>query len=141
MAGASSALKARMPGLYLNAAVGRQWSEAPGIADALDRAGYLRPVVVVNLGTNGVVTGGALDALFAELPARRVLLVNTCVDRPWADLVNQRLADAAAARANAVLVDWAGSCRGHPEYFVADGVHLTTSGARVYAEAIAAALH
>lgn len=141
MLGAHSALTARLPGLYVNAAVGRQWREVPGIAAALDKAGYLRPVVVVNLGTNGAVTSDFLDQLFDELTSKRVLLVNTRVDRPWEALVNRRLAETVRKHPNAVLVDWLAASDGHPEYFVADGVHLTTVGARAYAEAIARSVH
>ena len=59
MLGSRFALQERMPGIYVNAAVSRQWSMAPSVATALANAGYLRPVVVIHLGTNGAVTNGA----------------------------------------------------------------------------------
>jgi lysophospholipase L1-like esterase len=37
------------------------------------------------------------------------------------------------------VVDWHGLSDGHPEYFVQDGVHLTSTGAQAYAEALASA--
>jgi len=141
MLGSRSALQARMPGVFINAVVGRQWYQAPEVADALGKGGYLRPVLVVHLGTNGAVTGNALDKLFELLGGKRVLLVNTRVDRPWQDLVNSRLADAAASHPGAVLVDWHAESDGHPEYFVRDGVHLTKAGANAYADLIARNLH
>jgi len=141
MLGSRFALAERMPGIYVNAAVSRQWYTAPEIANALDRAGYLRQTVVVHLGTNGAVTNGALDKLLDELgPARRVLLVNTRVDRPWEQLVNQRLAETVSSHANARLVDWYAASNGHPEYFVHDGVHLTKDGTHAYADLIAQSL-
>ncbi len=141
MLGSRYALQQRMPGIYVNAAVSRQWYSAPSLVAALGAAGYLRPTVVVHLGTNGAVTDGGLDKLLAELgTARRVLLVNTRVDRPWEQLVNQRLSEAAASHPNVRLVDWYAASDGHPEYFVHDGVHLTTDGAHSYANLIAGAL-
>jgi lysophospholipase L1-like esterase len=141
MLGSRFALQQRMPGIYVNAAVSRQWYTAPSIAGALGAAGYLRQTVVVHLGTNGAVTNGGLDKLLDELgPARRVLLVNARVDRPWEQLVNQRLSEAAGSHPNVRLVDWYSASDGHPEYFVHDGVHLTVDGAHAYANLIAGAL-
>jgi lysophospholipase L1-like esterase len=141
MLGSRFALQQRIPGIYVNAAVSRQWYTAPSIASALSAAGYLRSTVVVHLGTNGAVTNGGLDKLLAELGSgRRVVLVNTRVDRPWEQLVNQRLSEAAASHPNVRLVDWYAASNGHPEYFVHDGVHLTVDGAHAYANLIAGAL-
>ncbi len=141
MLGSRFALQQRMPGIYVNAAVSRQWYSAPGIADALAKAGYIRHIVVVHLGTNGAVTNGALDKLLNEIGSGHlVLLVNTRVDRSWEQLVNQRLAEAASSHPNVRLVDWFAASNGHPEYFVHDGVHLTVDGAHTYANLIAQAL-
>ena len=67
---------------------------------------------------------------------RKVLLVNTKVERPWQDLVNQRLADGAERHSNAVLVDWYSLASEHPDWFVSDGAHLRPAGAQAFAELI-----
>ena len=67
---------------------------------------------------------------------RRVLLVNAKVERPWQDLVNERLAAAADRHSNAVLVDWHGVSESHPDWFAPDGAHLRPAGARAYADLI-----
>jgi hypothetical protein len=67
------------------------------------------------------------------------VLVTTREPRSWQDLTNQRLGAAAVGRPNVALVDWHAASEGHPEYFVADGVHLTPVGAQAYAVALASA--
>ncbi len=69
----------------------------------------------------------------------KVVLVTTREPRSWQDLTNARLAAAAVGRPNVALVDWYHASEGHPEYFVADGVHLTPLGAQAYAVALASA--
>ena len=61
MLGTQRQLQARMPGIYVNAAVGRMWYQVPHLAGELARAGYLRPVVILHLGTNGAVGESVLD--------------------------------------------------------------------------------
>ena len=62
--------------------------------------------------------------------------MNAKVERPWQDLVNQRLEAAADRHSNAVLVDWHQLSADHPEWFAPDGAHLRPAGARAYAELI-----
>ena len=79
------------------------------------------------------------DGMARSYPDRAAtieLLVNAKVERPWQDLVNQRLAAAADRHSNAVLVDWHGLSEDHPEWFAPDGAHLRPAGARAYAELI-----
>ena len=68
-----------------------------------------------------------LDKIFEIAGDRQVLLVNAKVERPWQDLVNQRLAAAADRHSNAVLVAgrWA---FGHPAVAMAYALVLGTVG-------------
>jgi hypothetical protein len=138
--GARGMVRNQFPGILINAEVGRQFNTLPGLLPALANIGALRPIVIVHLGTNGPPTEGDLTRILDTLaPSQKVVLVTTREPRSWQDLSNQRLAAAAVGRANVAVVDWHGLSDGHPEYFVQDGVHLTSTGAQAYAEALASA--
>lgn len=124
--------------LQLDAAVSRQFDSALDVAGLLAAADQLGERVVVHLGTNGVIRSEQLDALMqtlAEVP--RVLVLNTNVPRPWQGPVNEVLAAVVPEYPNAVLVDWKSVAAAHPEWFAADGVHLTGDGAAAYSRLIA----
>ncbi len=138
--GARGMVRNQFPNILINAEVGRQFNVLPGLIPALANVGALRPNVIVHLGTNGPPTEADLTKILDALAgSTRVVLVTTREPRSWQDLSNQRLAAAAAGRPNVRLVDWFAVSEGHPEYFVADGVHLTQLGAQAYAVALATA--
>jgi peptidoglycan/LPS O-acetylase OafA/YrhL len=139
--GALNAVRAALPGITVNAEVGRQFSVLPGVIRSLANGGALRPNVVINLGTNGPPSVSDLTkSLDALAGSKRVVLVTTSEPRWWQDETNDRLKSAAAGRPNVVVADWYAVASGHPDYFVSDGVHLTQAGAAAYAATIAAAL-
>ena len=130
----------QFPNILINAEVGRQFNVLPGLIPALANVGALRPNVIVHLGTNGPPTEADLTKILDALAgANKVVLVTTREPRSWQDLTNQRLGAAAVGRPNVAVVDWFAASEGHPEYFVADGVHLTQLGAQAYAVALASA--
>ena len=139
--GARSAVRSELPGITVNADVGRQFNVLSWLIPLLQKSGDIRQNVIVNLGTNGPPTDGdlnkALDSLAAQ---RRVVMVTTREPRSWQDLTNDRNRAAVASHPNAEIADWYAASAGHPEYFVEDGVHLTASGAAAYAATLAAAL-
>ena len=136
MLGSAGALKEAMPGITINAKVGRQFDVILQSVQWFVSQGLAPGPIIVHAGTNGTFSDSDLDRLFEIAGDRRVLLVNAKVERPWQDLVNQRLAAAAERHPNAVLVDWHGLSEGHPEWFAPDGAHLRPSGARAYAQLI-----
>ncbi|UDY37688.1 acyltransferase family protein [Dermatobacter hominis] len=136
MLGASGPLKTAMPGLTVNAKVGRQFDTVLQVVQWFVSEGKAPGPIIIHAGTNGTFSDGDLDRLFEIAGDRQVLLVNAKVERPWQDLVNQRLADAAERHPNAVLVDWHGLSADHPEWFAPDGAHLRPAGARAYADLI-----
>jgi peptidoglycan/LPS O-acetylase OafA/YrhL len=138
--GARGMVRNQFPNILINAEVGRQFNVLPGLIPALANVGALRPNVIVHLGTNGPPTDGDLGKILDALAgANKVVLVTTREPRSWQDLTNQRLGAAAMGRSNVAVVDWYLASEGHPEYFVADGVHLTQVGAQAYAVALASA--
>lgn len=139
--GARSAVRNQLPGITVNADVGRQFNVLSWLIPVLQKSGDLRPNVVLHLGTNGPPTESDLRrALDALAGSRRVVLVTTREPRSWQDLTNDRIRGAAQGRPNVVVADWFAVSAGHPEFFVEDGVHLTVAGADAYATTIAAAL-
>ena len=139
--GARDAVRSALPGITVNAEVGRQFTALPSLIRSLSSAGALRSNVVIHLGTNGPPTDADLKRALDSLSGvRRVVLVNTAEDRWWQDQANSSIAKAAAGRPNVVVADWRSVANGHPEYFVSDGVHLTPAGAAAYAAMIAGSI-
>ncbi|MGB3410481.1 MAG: acyltransferase family protein [Microthrixaceae bacterium] len=140
MLGASGAIRAALPGIRIDAKVGRQFSTVLSVVAWYVKEGYVPGPLVVHVGTNGAFGDGDLDRLFGAVGDRKVILINAKVARPWQDLVNERLAAAAKKHPNAVLIDWHGLSSQHPEWFANDGAHLRPEGAAAYAELIKASL-
>jgi len=138
MLGAQSALQARFPGIYVNAAVSRQFPVAIDIAGQLAAAGRLGEGVIVHMGNNGLITEGQFDSLMDALRgARRVVVLTLQVPRRW-EVPNNDIIRAGVKRyPNAVLLDWHHLGHANPGWFWEDGIHLRAGGARAYADLIA----
>ena len=135
------ALQKALPGIAINAMVGRQFSTGLQVLADIKARGQLRPIVVFALGTNGTVTGGELRTLFAEVgPRRRLVLVNTFEARPWENEVNAALAAAAGSRSRVVLANWFGAIEYRTGLLWPDGIHPQPAGAVLYARMITRAL-
>jgi peptidoglycan/LPS O-acetylase OafA/YrhL len=139
--GASWALKAAIPGVVVNAAVGRQADALAAGVSELRAAGLLGQTVIIHVGDNGLFRRGSLDdALTVLADRKRVVIVTIAVPRRWEEPTNNLLRSVATAHPkNVVIADWHAAAQGHPEYFVSDGVHLTIAGALRFAATIAAA--
>ncbi|MEI7887613.1 MAG: hypothetical protein WCJ04_09485, partial [Actinomycetes bacterium] len=134
--GASPAVAAAIPGIRVDAKVGRQFNDVLGVVGWYEKEGMIPSTLVVHAGTNGTFSDEDMDQLFRIAGDRKVLLVNAKVGRPWQELVNERITSAADRHPNAVLVDWFGLATQHPEWFVSDGTHLRPEGAAAFAELI-----
>ncbi len=141
MLGARYGLAFDIPGVFVDAVVGRQAGSLPSGIAQLRQIGELGQKVVIHVGDNGLFLRSSLDAALNELSDRtRVVLVTVRVPRRWQDPVNGLLRSVAAAHHNVVIADWYQASAGHPEYFVHDGVHLTSPGIAAFAGLIAHAL-
>jgi hypothetical protein len=122
-------LQAAIPGIDVDAAVSRQWSDGEFILQTLKSDGQLGADVVVALGTNGPITDSDFDDMMSILGgASRVVFVNVHVDRPWQDPNNAVLANGAARYPNVVIADWATLAAQNPQWFGPDGTHLAIDG-------------
>ncbi|MCQ4088009.1 acyltransferase family protein [Saccharibacillus sp. JS10] len=134
-------LEEALPGITVDGLVGRQMSQAPALVDQLEGSGKMGSTVLIQLGTNGSFTDEQMNELLAKLPeARKIILVNTRVPRPWESVVNKTLQSAAARDDRILLVDWYSASAGRDDYFARDGVHLMPAGARAYTQLLVEAL-
>ncbi len=138
MLGAATELERSIASVQVDAAEGRQVSQAIPILQALRSAGQLGQVVVIHLGNNGTFSARQFDTLMGILGnATRIVVVNDKVPRAWQEVNNRVLTGEAKRYPNVVLVDWNALSAEHPEYFWNDGIHLRPEGAQAYAELIA----
>lgn len=134
-------LTAELPGIAVDGLVGRQMSQAPALVDQLEAESRIGTTVLIQLGTNGSFTDEQLDGLLAKLPeAKKIILVNTRVPRPWEGVVNSALERAAQRDDRVLLIDWHSASAGRDDYFARDGVHLMPAGARAYTQLLVDAL-
>jgi hypothetical protein len=122
-------LQTDIPGINVDAAVSRQWSEGESILQELKSSGQLGGEVIVALGTNGPIAATDFDNMMAILNgASRIVFVNTHVDQPWQDPNNAVIADGAARYPNVYVADWATLATQNPQWFGSDGTHLAIDG-------------
>lgn len=127
--GAQDHLKKMIPGIQIDAAVGRQASHGLKIVHEWhDKLGS-ESTVLVHLGTNGYINESQFKELLGELAAcKAVILINVHADRRWTAPNNELIARMTQEFPNTRLVDWSRVSSGRPEYFVKDGIHLTRRG-------------
>ena len=136
------ALDQVLPGIEINAQVGRQFSTGLQVIESLKAAGQLRPIVVMALGTNGTVTTQEIGQLYAEIgPHRLLVLVNTYEARSWEQEVNAALATAAHSHPGTVLADWYDTIDHRTDLLWPDGIHPQPAGGAVYAKMLKRALN
>jgi len=123
----------------VDASVGRQFGDdARAVAAGLKR---VKPkALVLHVGTNGYVPADGLAALLHRARAVPVVvLVTVRVDKPWETSVNDALRHAAKRTRNVVVADWHRATADR-DGVLADGVHATPRGARLYAQVVMRAL-
>jgi peptidoglycan/LPS O-acetylase OafA/YrhL len=141
MVASAAALNAAIPGIYIDAQVGRAMIAGLAIVQTLAADGELRPYVVVGLGSNGPVN----DAQIRELrrligPDRDLILINTFGPMPWETSVNDVLDGAAEHMTRVSLANWHAAIAARTDLLWPDGIHPQPSGAKVYARVVLAAI-
>ena len=115
MIDAQQELQGCVPGIQVNAAVSRQWSDGETILRSVMAGASPPSVVVVALGTNGPITSADFDAMMSILHgASHVVFVTVHVGRSWQDQVNSVLASGVARYPKTVLADWESRGRAAP---------------------------
>jgi peptidoglycan/LPS O-acetylase OafA/YrhL len=141
MVASAAALDAALPGIYIDAQVGRAMVNGLAVIQSLAARGELRHYVVVGLGTNGPVSAAQIRQLRRLIGASRdLILINTFGPMPWESSVNGVLDAAARHLARVSLADWHAAIADHNGLLWPDGIHPQPSGARVYARVVLAAI-
>lgn len=139
MLGASGALEKAFD-VTVDAAVSRQSNAIEQRINERKAAGQLDGVVVIHAGTNGTAYWDDLKATLEGLGDRQVVLVTVHTPNSWMDDSNRNIRGMANQFPNVRIADWELASRGHREYFVVDGTHLTTEGIKAYVDTIRTAL-
>jgi lysophospholipase L1-like esterase len=107
-----------------------------------EKNGTLSPVVVIHPGTNGTLTESMMRTILNIVATHpRVVVVNDNMPRSWRDSNNEAIWNVVPEYPNAVIANWRGASKDHPEYFVSDRIHLTKKGAQAYAALIKQAIN
>lgn len=129
-----------LPGVHVDAEVGRQFSEASKRIALLRAHGVLGQTVVLHLGTNGYLVESHFSAAMRQLQdRRRVVVIDVHASRRWTEPNNEIITRVAPVFPNAVLVKWSAIGRENPQYFIQDGIHPTVAGMIALTSAIAQA--
>ena len=139
MLGALNSLYKEFPNGLFDAAVSRTDWKANEILVNLKNKGLLGDVVVFNLGTNGECPQSCKNAIFNTIGNRKLFWVNAT--KPDYPSFNGNLKKLINGHDNFYLVDWVSVSKGHPEYLIADGIHLTSAGSKAYSKAIYDAIY
>jgi peptidoglycan/LPS O-acetylase OafA/YrhL len=137
--GARGALEQAVPGLSVDAQVGRHAWQAPQVVSRLREELALGEVLVLHLGTNSLIPEARLRELLQGLSDRRlVVLVTPQARRPWIEPNQALLQRLGAEYPHVRVVDWAAMVQADPGHVVADGVHPSAAGMRALARELAA---
>ena len=120
----------------IDAKVSRQAADITPVIERLKSEGQLGPTVVVQVGINGTVTEQNLRDIVGAAEGRRVLIINARVPRSWEAGNNELVGELVPTLPNAGVIDWYDESDGHRDWFLDDGVHLTETGRKAYADLI-----
>jgi hypothetical protein len=141
MSASAPALADVLPGIYIDAKPDREMPAGLSIIRQLAVGGKLRPVVVMGLGTNYIVTTSQLQqALQIIGPHRKLVLINTYVPDGWSKQVNATDAAFIRQHPKVVLADWYDTIKNRQNLLWPDHVHPIIPGTMVYARMVVQAV-
>jgi len=141
MVASAAALQAAMPGIYIDAQVGRQMATGLAVIRSLAARHRLRHIVVVGLGTNGDITSAQMRQLRRAIGSSRdLILINTFGPMQWESEVNAVISYAVRHASHAELANWNQAIRHRTNLLWPDGIHPQPPGARLYAHVVLAAV-
>ena len=120
----------------IDAKVSRQFTDLPKVLEALKDSKKLKNIVVIHLGTNGVINKESFESSMKLLEGKTVYLMNTVVPKPWEKSVNKSLDEWSADYSNITIIDWHKYAKGEKKLFYKDATHPKPEGAKKYAEFI-----
>ncbi len=122
-------------GFSVNARGCRQYPEALSLLGALRHAHQLPHLVAIALGANGEITDGDINQALDILGQKRLLVLVTPRELGGGSGSDARLVRAEGRRhpERIRVLDWVAYSADHPDWFEADGLHLTPNGAAAFA--------
>jgi hypothetical protein len=142
MLGARATLAEVIPGLIVNAKVGRYMGEGSELISFLASKNQLPTSIVVHLGSNGPASRAEVVDIIEAAGGRRVVFVTVKVPRRWESTSNEAIAEGVLGQPNVRVVDWkrlSDTCE-TDDLVYEDGIHLKPGGAACYANLIKQAL-
>ncbi len=138
MLGAAHQLAEDVPGIDLDASVGRQVAEVIALLEERKASGKLGEVVLLHIGNNGRFNASQFDRIMEVVgPERRVVFLTLKVSRSWEESNNRVISEGVERHEGAFLVDWRAALKERPEVLWKDGTHLRPEWASFYVELLA----
>lgn len=135
--GAQNQLAEAIPGIVIDAEVGRQLYQAHDLVEKkYKKYNNEDAVIILELGSNSPFKVEQLTDFLALFNRANILIVNTRVPKPWEAEVNQMLAEVSETHQNIKLADWHSEAIQAPYLLVSDGVHLSLDGIVSYTNLI-----
>lgn len=134
MLGAINNLYQQFPKGYFDAKVSRSVWVAKDILRDLKNKQLLGDSIIINLGTNGDCSEACKIEIMKECEGKEVFWITIINDHKIH--MNDKLKEFASKYENLHIIDWYTLASNHPEYFYADGIHLTDTGRSVYTKTI-----
>ena len=134
MLGASQALRNTFPNCYCDAKVSRTFYVGATIAADLKKKNMLGNVVVIHLGTNGNVPDSVKRSMIESCQGKDVFMLNCTNDKDVH--VNASIEKYCQEYDYVHFIDWVSLSKGHNDWFYGDGIHLTSTGRRGYAQIV-----
>jgi len=141
LSAAAPTLYDHFPGITIDAKPIRKWIDAAPIIEKAAADGRLRPVVVLNFGTNGGFefkgsTKAVERILDAIGPDRKVVVVTINGISSWVPAANEKLEAMVADRPNVTVADWNAYVHDHAGLLHADRTHPNMAGVQEYASVL-----
>lgn len=137
MLGAIDNLHLTFPNSYVDAKVSRSLWKASEILEELIEKDALGDPIVINLGANGDCSLACKTEIMELCKGKEVFWLNTTNNHEF----NKNLSSFSSKYSNLHVIDWNKLSKGHEEYFYADGIHLTGSGRKAYAQVVYNAIY
>lgn len=134
MLGAIPNLYEIFPNGYFDALKNRTTWEANKLLLSAKNNNRLGEIIIFGFGANGDCPYSCKVETFKTVGNRQVFWINASNDNEVH--VNKNIEDFAKEYKNIHIIDWENISKGHKEYFVSDGIHLTYQGRQAYSKAI-----
>lgn len=138
----SKGITALFPRSNICAKVGLQVYQAGELIDSFSAENEIQDKVVVDLGANGGFTSQQINQLLKRFEGKKIYLVNTHVNRPWRQQVNEALKATADSRKDCQLIDWSTyyDQNAQADWLSQDGIHFSKAGVKAWTDYVGRAL-